>query len=71
MASLADISGNEAALSRQREILLRPLTEERVMANAIRALAIDAVEAAKCGHPGHADGHGRRGHELMEEIPQI
>jgi transketolase len=24
----------------------------RVMANAIRALAIDAVETAKCGHPG-------------------
>ena len=52
MASLADISGNEAALGRQSEILLRPLTEERVMANAIRALSIDAVEAAKCGHPG-------------------
>src|SRR5271168_358435 len=52
MASLAEISGNESALSRQAEILLRPLTEERVMANAIRALAIDAVEAAKSGHPG-------------------
>jgi transketolase len=52
MASLAEISGNETALRRQAEILLRPLTEERVMANAIRALAIDAVEAAKSGHPG-------------------
>src|SRR5271168_3582189 len=52
MASLADISGNEAALGRQSEILLQPLTEDRVMANAIRALTIDAVEAAKCGHPG-------------------
>ncbi len=52
MASLAEISGNEAALSRQAEIFLRPLTEDRVMANAIRALAIDAVEAAKSGHPG-------------------
>ena len=52
MASLADISGNEAALSRQAEILGRPLDEDRVMANAIRALAIDAVEAAKSGHPG-------------------
>ena len=52
MASLADISGNEAALSRQAEILARPLDEDRVMANAIRALAIDAVEAAKSGHPG-------------------
>jgi transketolase len=52
MASLADISGNEAALARQAEILAQPLTEDRLMANAIRALAIDAVEAAKSGHPG-------------------
>jgi transketolase len=52
MASLAEIAGNEAALARQAEILARPLTEDRVMANAIRALAIDAVEAAKSGHPG-------------------
>src|SRR5271168_3677616 len=52
MASLAEISGNEASLARQAEILARPLTEDRVMANAIRALAIDAVEAAKSGHPG-------------------
>jgi transketolase len=52
MASLAEISGNEAALARQTEILAAPPTPERGMANAIRALAIDAVEAAKCGHPG-------------------
>ena len=52
MASSGDISGNEAALARQAEVLARPLTEERVMANAIRALSIDAVEAAKVGHPG-------------------
>jgi transketolase len=52
MTSLAEISGNEAALSRQAEILARPLDEDRIMANAIRALAIDAVEAAKSGHPG-------------------
>ncbi len=52
MASIGDISGNEAALARQAEILSQPLTGERVMANAIRALAIDGVEAAKCGHPG-------------------
>ena len=36
----------------QAEILARPATEERRMADAIRALAIDAVEAAKSGHPG-------------------
>ncbi len=52
MASIAEISGNEAALARQAEILARPVTAERGMANAIRALAIDAVEAAKSGHPG-------------------
>ncbi len=52
MASIGDISGNEAALKRQAEILAQPVTEERMMANAIRALSIDAVEAAKVGHPG-------------------
>jgi transketolase len=52
MASLAEISGNEAALARQAAILAQPVTAERSMANAIRALAIDAVEAAKSGHPG-------------------
>src|ERR1700757_2835218 len=52
MASIGDIAGNEAALARQAEVLARPMTDERMMANAIRALAIDAVEAAKSGHPG-------------------
>nr|WP_256444366.1 transketolase [Siccirubricoccus sp. G192] len=33
-------------------MLARPATEERRMADAIRALAIDAVEQAKSGHPG-------------------
>nr|WP_275668636.1 transketolase [Crenalkalicoccus roseus] len=33
-------------------MLARPASEERRMADAIRALAIDAVEAAKSGHPG-------------------
>jgi transketolase len=40
------------ALALQAEILARPATEERRMADAIRALAIDAVEKAKSGHPG-------------------
>jgi transketolase len=40
------------ALARQAEILARPHTPAWQMANAIRALAIDAVEAAKSGHPG-------------------
>ena len=52
MASIADIAGNEAALTRQAAILDSPAAPERRMANAIRALAIDAVAAAKCGHPG-------------------
>jgi transketolase len=52
MASLAEIAGNEAALARQAEILAAAPAGERVLANAIRALAIDAVEAAKSGHPG-------------------
>jgi transketolase len=39
-------------LARQAEILARPPTPAWQMANAIRALAIDAVEAAKSGHPG-------------------
>ncbi|GAA0567425.1 transketolase [Craurococcus roseus] len=40
------------ALAAQAAILARPATEERRMADAVRALAIDAVEAAKSGHPG-------------------
>jgi transketolase len=40
------------ALVRQAAILARPPTLAWEMANAIRALAIDSVEAAKSGHPG-------------------
>ena len=40
------------ALAAQAAILARPATPERRMADAVRALAIDAVEAAKSGHPG-------------------
>ncbi len=36
----------------QAKLLARPATETRRMADAIRALAIDAVEQAKSGHPG-------------------
>ncbi len=39
-------------LAVQVAILARPATVERRMADAIRALAIDAVEAAGSGHPG-------------------
>jgi transketolase len=41
-----------SVLTHQAEILARPHTQAWQMANAIRALAIDAVEAAKSGHPG-------------------
>ena len=40
------------AMAAQAAILARPATQERRMADALRALAIDAVEAAKSGHPG-------------------
>jgi transketolase len=40
------------ALARQAAILARPMTPEREMADAVRALSIDGVEAAKSGHPG-------------------
>jgi transketolase len=40
------------AQAAQAALLARPVTDERRMADAIRALAIDAVEKAKSGHPG-------------------
>ena len=52
MAALTEASGTNPALALQAEILSRPITQTRRMADAIRALAIDAVEAAKSGHPG-------------------
>ena len=53
MASLAPSpDAPNPALAAQAALLARPATQERRMADAIRALAIDAVEAAKSGHPG-------------------
>ena len=52
MAATAELAAENPVLARQAEILARPMTPERRMADAIRALAIDAVEAAKSGHPG-------------------
>ncbi len=53
MASVAEpLAAPNPALACQAEILARPLTVARRMADAIRVLAIDAVEAAKSGHPG-------------------
>jgi transketolase len=47
-----DATAENPALARQAEILARPPTPTRELANAVRALAIDAVEAANSGHPG-------------------
>ncbi|HEY1932396.1 MAG TPA: transketolase [Acetobacteraceae bacterium] len=52
MAAITELVAENPALARQAEILARPMTPERRMANAIRGLAIDAVEAANSGHPG-------------------
>src|ERR1700726_4013896 len=52
MAATAELTTENPALVHQAEILARPQTPAWHMANAIRALAIDAVEAAKSGHPG-------------------
>ena len=52
MAGTTELSAENPALAAQAAILARPVTPARRMADAIRALAIDAVEAAKSGHPG-------------------
>jgi transketolase len=52
MAAVAELSPDNPALAMQAEILARPLTTARRMADAIRALAIDATEQSKSGHPG-------------------
>ncbi|MGG5818163.1 transketolase [Falsiroseomonas sp. HW251] len=45
-------AGPNPAQARQAALLARPASEARRMADAIRALAMDAVEKAKSGHPG-------------------
>ncbi len=52
MADAAELHADNPVLAHQAEILARPATTASRMANAIRALAIDAVEAANSGHPG-------------------
>jgi len=52
MASITEPSTDNPALAAQAALLARPITPERRQADAIRALAIDAVEAANSGHPG-------------------
>jgi transketolase len=45
------------------------MPSRRELANAIRALSMDAVQQAKSGHPGHADGHGRHRRGAVERLP--
>jgi transketolase len=52
MAATSELAAGNPALSRQAEVLGRPMTPARRMADAIRALAIDATEASQSGHPG-------------------
>jgi len=52
VATIAAPDAPNLALAAQAAILARPLDDPRRMANAIRTLAIDAVEQAKSGHPG-------------------
>jgi transketolase len=52
MAAVTESSFASPALAEQADILARPMTPARRMADAIRALAIDATEQARSGHPG-------------------
>jgi transketolase len=52
MDAISELSAEHPALARQAEILARPATHTRRMADAIRALAIDATERSKSDHPG-------------------
>ena len=57
MAALADLPYEQsAALRAQAALLARPMTVERRMADAVRALIIDMTEAAQDGHPGMGMG---------------
>jgi transketolase len=52
MAAMAETNADNPALALQVAVRAREETPARRMADAIRALAIDAVEAANSGHPG-------------------
>jgi transketolase len=52
MAVQAEPLPDEPVLTRQGDVLARPLSQMRRMADAIRALSIDAIERAGSGHPG-------------------
>ena len=52
MAAMAETNADNPALAFQKVVRARAETPARRMADAIRALAMDAVEAANSGHPG-------------------
>jgi transketolase len=52
MAASTELAAENPALAQAAAILARPMTPERHMADAIRALAIDATQASNSGHPG-------------------
>jgi transketolase len=52
LASPSAVPAATDALARQAALLARPADENRRLADAIRVLAMDAVEQAKSGHPG-------------------
>src|SRR5690349_23819953 len=52
MVGAAESAADNPVLTVQARILGGPASNMRRMADAIRVLAIDAVEAAKSGHPG-------------------
>jgi transketolase len=52
MASIARLSHEDPSLSHQAGLLARPVSVPRRMADAIRALTIDATERSRSGDPG-------------------
>ncbi len=52
MADIVGVASENPVLARQAEILSRPITQARRLADAIRVLAIDATEQAQSGDPG-------------------
>ena len=44
---------------------------DEVCVNTIRTLCIDAVQQAKSGHPGHADGDGAGRLHAVAGVPAL
>ena len=46
--------------------MFEPTKLDELSINTIRTLSIDGVQKANSGHPGHADGDGRRGLRALD-----